>query len=1078
LSEACSRAIAGAVLSLCFAAAGWGQVGSAVLTGEIRDSTGGVVPDAGIRISDESTRFSRSARSGSRGLYRLDDLRPGTYTLTVTKPGFRTVVMRMLAVEVNQTARADIELTVSAEQTSISVKASISPLQEGDVMAGYRLDAPVITSLPLVDRNIVSLVTLGPGAIPRQLGGFAHDVVNDIQSGPRGAVALNPPVNGARSTMNSFLFDGAYNTDRNTYAIAVSPPMESVQEFRIGTSQAGADFAQAGGGVVDVVSKQGGQRWHGGAFEFLRNEATDARNYFDAPDSARPIYRQSQFGAQAGGPAPVGSTFFFAAYEGIRGNTAKSAPGLVPTDALRGGDFSGSGPIFDPLSGTGAAADRQAFAGNVMPKSRIDTVARNFLADFEPLPNQPGGASNYIDSTPSRFTGDSVSGRVDRQFGERNWAFARYTMNDQRDRLASSFPVRPTSESLRAQQAVLAHTASRADWLNEWRFSFTRLRVFDVPESAFGTNVGLNLGIADAPGDSFMFGLPYFAVANYSMAADSPDLPQAQRDNTWSASERAAVARGRHTWKFGVEANFFQVNYLKSHYVRGQYTFTGAFTGNQASASSGDAFADFLLGFPQATNRNNGSPHAYLRQSSQAAYLQHDWRVTGSLWLNFGLRYEYISPYGEARNGLLNLDYAALPQAPALMSTARATAPDRNNFAPRAGIALRLPKVMGATIAQVFRAGYGVYYSPEIAAEAYDLVSNGIRIENNRTDGGTVPVLTLRNGFPLTYSTGLPSYFGLDRTAATPYVQQWTAGFQRELPSRIVLDVSYLGSKGTKLGRFRRFNTALHEITGENLPARPGDLQSLRPFPQLGTLFQRQHIANSFYHSLQLKAEKRMNRNLAFLMSVVWAKSIDDADGIIPGLFDSFGAQDERNLRLERGLSFFNVGRRISAGFTYNLPAAPAMRLLTEGWQLSGIVTLQDGTPLNPVYFAYDPANSGTPNRPDVVPGVSVVLPRPERSIERFFNTAAFQAPKPYTFGNAGRNILPGPGNNVTDVAVHRRFAVRESGALEFRAELFNAFNHPNWGIPGPYPDFGPFFGRIFSTGQPRRVQLGMRFDF
>jgi hypothetical protein len=252
----------------------------------------------------------------------------------------------------------------------------------------------------------------------------------------------------------------------------------------------------------------------------------------------------------------------------------------------------------------------------------------------------------------------------------------------------------------------------------------------------------------------------------------------------------------------------------------------------------------------------------------------------------------------------------------------------------------------------------------------------------------------------------------------------------------------------------------------------------LRPFPELGKIIQRQHISNSSYHSLQVKAEKRMANRLTFLASFVWSKSIDDADSVIPGFFESFGAQDERNLRLERGLSFFDVRRRISAGFVYTLPGRSFLRPILADWQLSGIVTLQDGTPLNPVYFAFDPANTGTPNRPNVVPGVNVRLPRGQRSADRFFNTDAFRAPEPFTFGNAGRNILPGPGNNVFDLALHRRFPIRESQLLEFRAELFNAFNHPNFGIPGPYPDFGPFFGKIFSTGQPRRIQLALRFEF
>lgn len=394
------------------------------------------------------------------------------------------------------------------------------------------------------------------------------------------------------------------------------------------------------------------------------------------------------------------------------------------------------------------------------------------------------------------------------------------------------------------------------------------------------------------------------------------------------------------------------------------------------------------------------------------------------------------------------------------------------------GLALRLPESRLFGSNSVFRAGYGVYFSPEIASETFDLTLNGVRNERNSSDGSLAPVLTVRDGFPSTASTGFPSYFGLDPHAQTPYMQQWAAGLQRELPARILLDLSYIGSKGTKLGRFRRFNTPLHEVTGENLPPRPGDLQSLRLFPQLGVIFQRQNIANSVYHSLQIKAEKRFPGRLSFLASFVWSKSIDDADSVIPGLFDSAGAQDERNLRLERALSSFNVGRRISAGFVYGLPSTHRFGRLLRDWQTSGIITLQDGTPLNPFYYALDFANTGTPNRPDVVPGQTLALPRSGQTVEQFFNTAALTSPQLYTFGNAGRNILPGPGNNVFDLALHRRFPIHERQALEFRVEAFNAFNHPNWGIPGPYPDFGPFFGRILTTGEPRRLQLGLRFDF
>ncbi len=638
--------------------------------------------------------------------------------------------------------------------------------------------------------------------------------------------------------------------------------------------------------------------------------------------------------------------------------------------------------------------------------------------------------------------------------------------------VSGSFPELPTSEQVRAQQFAVGYTTSRATWINAARFNFTRLRLYDVPQSAFKTNVEQALGLANPDTNPFDFGLPFFNATDYSMVTDSPTLPQVQRDNLWQLSDSFSLTRGRHTLKFGVDYIHSQLNYLQSNNVRGTYNFSGAFTsGDGSGVGSGDPFADFLLGFPQETIKTSGSGQAYLRQNDYAGYAQDEWRILPRLTLNLGLRYEYAAPYTEARDNLLNLDYSTLPDAPRLVRVNSAVNPDFRNLAPRVGLAWQLPGF-------VFRAGYGIYYSQEISTETYDLVLNGLLNVHNETQATQLPVLTTRNGFATTATTGFPSYFGVDPNARTAYIQQWTGSVQRELPKKVLLEVAYAASKGTHLGRFRQFNTPAHVETGEDLAPRPGDLQSLRTFPSLGPIVQRQHIANSSYNSLQVKVEKSLSTRLSLLASFVWSKSLDDADTIIPGLFDSVGAQDERNLRLERGLSFSNPGRRLAAGYVYRLPQTGIAGPLLRAWSLSGTVTLQDGTPLNPFYFSLDFANSGTPNRPNIVPGQTIALPRSLRNASEFFNTAAFSAPAPFTFGDAGRDILPGPGNNIFDFALQRRFRVREGQTIQFRAETFNTFNHPNWGIPGPNPDFGPFFGRIFSSGNPRRMQFALRYDF
>jgi outer membrane receptor protein involved in Fe transport len=1044
------------------------QVASASILGTVMDESSAAAPAVSVSAREESTGFTRTTVTNSEGAYAIEALLPGSYTVTAVKPGFRATTSEHIQLTVNQKALLDLKLYVGESRESITATGTVSPVQTNEASIGYLFDSQTADELPLDTRNIVALVTLGPGAIPRQLGGFTHDIINDVQQGSRGSVAFNPPINGSRSTMNAFELDGAYDTDRNTFAIAVYPPMESVEELRVETSAVSAEFPQAGGGSIDVVTRSGTRQFHGSAFEYLQNEAPDARNYFDDPTMAAPIVRQNQFGGSLGGPVPIANTFFFATYEGLRSKIGSPVQSLVPPAALRTGDYTGQATITDPLNG-GAP-----FPGNVIPSSRIDPIASKFLSTYEPLPNlNNGDGNNYVDETPNTDRNDAFSTRIDHQFRNRSQFTARYTYNWERNIIAGSFPLRPTEENVRAQQAALGYTYAGATWLNEARLSFTRLSMYDTPQSAFQTNVIQQLGVEGLTSDPANYGLPYFQLTDYSLVTDDPTLPQVQRDNLWNASDSVSWVRGAHTLKAGVDWIHFQLNYLQSELARGSYTYTGAYTG--------EALADFLLGYPQDTSRDEGNTQAYLRQNSFAGFVQDNWRVSRRLTLTLGLRYEYVTPYTETRGDLLNLVYASGPNPPPpqLESVSQAVSPDTRNFSPRLGLAWRLPQLPFSKGETVFRAGYGIYYSPEIAAEIYDLLLNGILVQNNITSGSLPPILTTRNGFPQTASTGFPTYFGIDPHAPTPYVQQWNAGFQHDFGGHILGEVSYVGSKGTHLGRFRQFNTPLQTETGADLSPRPGDLQSLRTWPSLGEIIQRQHIANSSYNALQTKAEKRLTGRVSLLASFVWSKSIDDADGVLPGTYYSVGAQDENNLRLERALSSFNVGRRISGGYVVGLPAVQAFGPVLRNWQLTGTVTLQDGMPLDIFYYAFDPANTGLPNRPNIVPGVSLTLPRSQRTTNEFFNTAAFTAPAPYTFGDAGRNIVNGPGNNIFDMALTRRFRIHERGALQFRAEVFNIFNHPNWGVPGGYADFGaPLFGGILGVGDPRRLQFAIRYDF
>lgn len=1037
------------------------QVPSAIIFGTVVDPSGAVVPKAVVTATQMETSWKTKQETAGDGTFRLAGLDPGEYRIDVVASGFLQKAARHVQLEVRQAVEITIPLYLPGTMVDFFEVRS-TPVEAASEPEGFNVDHEQIARLPLPQRDIAGLMTFGPGVVPRQLSGFNGDVVTGVEPS-RGNVSENHPVNGARSTMNTYLLDGVLNTDGNVRTVVVNPPVDAISDFRLQTSVSSADFGYSGGGVANVVTASGTKDFHADLYDYFRNEVLDARSYFDSGSAHKAAFRQNQFGGSAGGRVPkFPRLFFFAAYEGLQLNKGQSKGSAVPTDAQRAGNFS-SVVIKDPQTG-------KPFANNVIPLTRIDPIARAVIDQYQPRANQ-GGAQNYLSTTPILNGDDSIVGRVDWRPDARGSVFVRYAINDERADQGNGRLVEPTHQRVRAQNAAIGHTyTGSGDWVNEFRVGWNRLKIQDLSVNAFGADIVGQLGINGIDRDPVNYGLPTFILtSNQLIASDDPSLPIAQAGQTYQALDNWSTRRGRHTIQLGAEVRRFSMAYQQRMNSRGNFTFTGAY--------SGDPLADFLLGFPQSTQRTVGQPQAYLRQSGYALYAQDEFRVTNNLIVTYGLRYEYNSPFSEKYNNMYNLDYSTLPKVPALVreGTSSSNVPvdlvatNRKDFAPRLGIAWHpLPSRN-----LIFRSAYGLFYNPEIAREAYDLVLNGVRTETDTA--GATPVLTLKNPFVSSTSNGFPTYYGIDTHAATPYVQQWNAGWQYGTHG-FLFEAAYIGSKGTHLGRFDKFNTPQHVETGENLGPRPGDIQSLRTFPQLGPFIQRKDIANSSYNALQLRLEHRFSRGLELQASYTWSKSIDDADGVIPGLFDSVGAQDERNLRAERGLSFSDVPRRFATNFSYDLPLGRSF--VARGWSVSGTITLQDGTRENAFYFFADPANTDTPNRPNIVAGQSAGLPKSQQTPGHFFNTAAFSMPAPYTFGNAGRDLLPTPGVEIVNLAVNRRFTITEHSALNLRAEFFNAFNHPNFGIPINNPDFGPAFGVIAVTGDPRLVQLSLRLAF
>jgi outer membrane receptor protein involved in Fe transport len=1073
------RTIAGFAVALTIlAAAPVAQVPSAVITGTVLDPAGLPVAKARVTAKSLDTALEISRETATDGTFRLAGLPPGNYRVEVAQASFAPYRVERVELEVRQAIDLDIHLKLASQTDAVTVAEVVAPVEAASSPMGFNVDQDQLDRLPLVQRDVAGLATLGPGVIPRQLGGFTGDVVTGVEPS-RGNVSENPPVNGMRSTMNTYLLDGVLNTDSNVRAIVVNPPIDAIQEFRLQTSASSADFGYSGGGVVNVVTRSGAEQLHGGLFDYFRNEALDARNFFASGSGPKPVFRQNQFGGHAGGKIPhTERLFFFAAYEGLQLNQGQSKASSVPTSTLRAGTFTGTSTVSDPLTGL-------PFPNDSIPAARMDHIAQTVISEFEPLPNQPG-TPNYLSTTPILNGNDSVSGRVDWDTASHGILFARYSINDERSDAGNGRLLEPTHLRVRAQQAAIGDTyAGAGDWVNEFRFGFNRLKIQDISFNAYTNNYVGQLGINGLDEDPVNYGLPAFILtSNLLITSDDPTLPLTQASETFQGLDHWSKRRGRHTVQLGAEVRRFVMAYQDRMNSRGYLTFTGSF--------SGDPFGDFLLGYPDVTQRTVGQPQAYLRQLGYAFYAQDEFRVTSRLVLTYGLRYDYNSPFTEKYDHMYNLDYSTLPAQPTLVQEGANSstmpkdlvAPNRLDFAPRAGLAWR-PL---ASRNLVFRAAYGLYYNPEIAQQAYDLVLNGVSTEQDTAPPpapGANPILTLKNPFATGLSTGFPGYYGIDPHEKSPYAQQWNGAWQYGTRG-FLFEAGYIGTKGTHLGRFRKFNTPQHVEIGQDLPPRPGDIQELRTFPDLGPFIQRQNIANSIYHSLQLRAERRWSSGFSMQTSFVWSKSLDDADSIIQGLFDSVGAQNEANLRLERGPSFFNVPRRFTANFAYDLPfgrghrlvAASPMTALVSGWTVSGTGLMQDGTPENSFYFFSDPANTDTPNRPNIVPGQSISLPAGQRTLAEWFNTAAFSTPAPYTFGDAGRDLLPTPSAKVFSFAVTRSFSLGEKRSLKFRGEFFNAFNHPNLGIPGNNPDFGPAFGAIETVGDPRQVQLSLRLSF
>ena len=1031
---------------LLLPAAARAQSIAGTITGVVTDAQYQPISGAAVQLTDEDTNRKRTVVTDPRGGFTIANLAPGQYRIEAEREGYRKHVQH-LALEVDQEMQIEIPLLAGQRTDSVQVTAVRGLLRTESATLGSVIGNAQITGLPLDGRNFFELSLLLPGVVPAAPGSAGST---------RGDFAVN--INGAREDSNNFVLDGVFNGDPKLNGIAVTPPVDAVREFEVATGTPGALFGRNAGGQLNVVLQSGANQVHGTAYEFFRNQVTDARNFFAPPGAQSPRYQRNQFGASLGGPIVRNRTFVFADYEGRRLREGITQVSNVPTALERVGDFSRSNAYaIDPFAGT-------PFPGNVIPQNRMNPVGLA-VAGLYPLPNRSVPNLDYVSSPIERDREDHFDLRVDHNLSAADELTARYSFAD-RDLYepfsATSGVAVPgfgNDVPRRAQNAVVSHTHTfTPNLLNELRLGFDRISA-GVFQQNIVNNLNQQVGLPTISSNPRDNGLSQIQVVGFSTLGDEPNNPQHSASTIYQLSDTATWAHGKHLVKAGFDLRWLKQNAFRDEESRGFLEFLGV---------TGNALAEMLLGLPSLTGVARLDNAEHLLTHSTYGYVDDTWRARPDLTVTLGLRYEYNSPpvdafnranlYDPATQSLVQVGTGGIPRG--------GSQPDRNNFAPRLGLAYRPGR--GNT---VLRAGYGIYYDQSSLATGEGLYFSPPYFNLQLFfPFGQLP-LSLSNPFPANFPIPIPSSaLAIQKDLSTAYAQQWNVSIQQEVGRDQILEVAYAGSKGTKLLGARDFNQP---------PASPNP-NNPRPVQQFADIDILESRGDSIYHSLQARFQQTLHRGLTALASYTWSKSIDDGSSFFSSAGDANFPQNSNDTRAERGLSNFDMRQRFSLSYSYDLPLGKGK--LLGGWQTFGIWTFQTGRPFTVALLpGLDNSNTGDSilgfgganDRPNVLGPATLSNPTPNQ----WFNTQAFALPPFGTFGNAGRNILTGPGLQTINVSLVKNTHLSERANLQFRAEAFNLLNHTNLDLPNIF--FGtPAFGSIQSAESPRRLQFGAKILF
>jgi hypothetical protein len=1081
--------VAAAILAL-----GWiipphafAQAGTSTISGVVRDSTDAPLPGAVVKVVNEDTGVASETVANGDGLYRVPALVPGHYRVEINLEGFERTVRRPITLEVSQTLAVDVVLGVAAQSETVNVSGE-TPLviesQSSDI--AQTVTRQMLDALPLPNRAASSLASLAPGV-----------VMVDTGSG----TAENYPVfsvAGGRTRNQNFILDGGNAS--NAVGLTrpqqlTSLPVDAMQEFKVISNNYSAEFGHSTGGVVVMSTRSGTSRLRGTAFESLRNDALDARNFFAA---SKPPIHLNQFGGTLGGPLKTGTTFFFGSWERTRQQTSDTVISTVPTLLNRAGDFSdlrnsGGNPItiFDP-------ATRQAFAGNVIPSDRLDPVALAAL-EYYPLPNRQGtaaNANNFVGNSQSTLDRDILLGRVDHHLRRNDTLTVRYYINNSGTNVSGTY-ANPVADPLadvtdvRVQSLLAAHThVFRPSLINEVRVTYLRRKFIDQ-RPGLGTDLAGALGLKGVTDQAF----PAFNIPGYG-ALSSATVSRFQNPILDSqVLDSVSWFTGRHAFKVGAEYRAGANDETRDRGSSGNLTFTPLITSNLGAANTGNALASFLLGEVNAGNVQI-SDLIQTRASYVAAYLQDDWRISDRLTLNYGLRWEAELPRKEINNRMNSFDPLAINPVsgtPGVVTFAglngtpvRAFATDWNNVGPRIGFAYQLTG-SGRT---VLRGGTGIFYGPTVSNTIGDTAALGFSTAASFvvSQATTESAFLLRNGFPdyarqpLTPGFGaVPrgtrpntavSYFDPHQVAPTSY--QANLNLQHELRSGLVLEAGYIGNVSRHL---TANDFSLNQVPADSVG--PGDTQARRPFPQFSNVtLINPSIGKSSYHAGFVRAQKHFADGFSLLTHYTYSRFLDDAESANEyGNTGSYMDAYHRNLDWARSAS--DVPHHFVLTVLYEVPTVTRNRLVNAGlggWKIGVLETAQSGAPFTVLTTANTTnAFAAGPLRPNLTGDPS--LAADDRTLSHWFNTAAFTNPASFTFGNSPRSVLRGPGLVTTDLTLEKRISLPAGRSIDVRVETYNLLNHANFNIPG-FTLGAADFGVISSARPARTVQLGARLSF